>query len=282
MLSQSRVIVITGANRGIGFELAKRLLKNPSKPNVIMTSRNETLGKAALVEILRQYPTSKESLYYHVLDITNKETYAPFTDWIKSTFGKIDVLVNNAGIKRDNDAFESDYKSPLSDAEKVVGTNYTSTRAFTEFVLPLLASDGKIINISSIRGLYKYQGKTLYKKLANPGFQPKEIDEVYELFMNAAKNQNFEEAGITGSSYNISKALVTAWTYYVLKDSLKGDQQTFSMCPGWCRTNLGGDKAPKSVEEGPDTIEYLIDLPFKLNKEINGKFFLEKELVENN
>ena len=283
MYSKPRAIVITGANRGIGFELAKRLLKNHSKPNVIMTSRNETRGKAAFAEILTQYPTSKDSLYYHVLDITNKETYAPFTDWIKTTFGKIDVLVNNAGIKMDKETLEDeDYKSPLSHVEKTVETNYYATRAFTEYVLPLLASDGKIINVSSIRGLYKYQGKTLYKKLTNPDFQPKDLDEIYELFLDAAKKQNYQEAGITGSCYNISKGLLTAWTYYVLKDSLKGDQQAFSLCPGWCRTDMGGEKALKNADEGPDTIEYLIDLPYKLNKEINGKFFLEKELVENN
>ena len=281
MYSKARAIVITGANRGIGFQLAKRLIKNPSKPKVIITSRDETRGKAAVNEILDEYPSSKEFLYYHVLDITNKDTYSPFSDWIKSTFGKIDVLVNNAGLKMDGDGLENvGYKSPLSHAEKTIATNYYATRVFTEYVLPLLASDGKIINVSSIRGLYHYQGRTLYEKLAHPDFQPKEIDEVYEIFMNAAKKQNYDEARITGHSYNISKALLNAWTYHVLKDSLKGDQQAFTMCPGWCRTDMGGDYAPKRPEEGPETIEYLIDLPYKLNKEINGKFFTEKKLVE--
>lgn len=134
MDSKSRVIVITGANRGIGFELAKRLLKNPSKPIIVITSRNEDLGKTALKELLEQYPSSKDFLYYHALDITKKETYEPFKEWIKTTFGRIDVLVNNAGIAA-SDELSPGYKANLSDALRIVGTNYISTREFTEYVL---------------------------------------------------------------------------------------------------------------------------------------------------
>ena len=281
MDSKSRVIVITGSNRGIGFQLAKRLLKNPSKPRVVITSRTESLGQAAVRDLLKQYPTAKDYLYYHVLDITNKETYVPFTDWIKATFGKIDVLVNNAGIiVAGDDKFNLNYKSTLEDAEKVVGTNYLSTRAFTEHVLPLLSDDGKIINVTSTRGLFDWQGETLFKKLTNPKFQPKEVDEVYDIFMNAVKKQDFEGGKITGSPYNISKALLNAWAYRVLTNSLKGEQQVYSMCPGCCRTEMGDPNGPKSPEEGPETIEYLIDLPYKLNKEINGRFFRDLKLVE--
>ena len=280
MDSKSRVIVITGANRGIGFEAAKRLLKNPSKPIVVITSRNESLGQAAVRELLNQYPSSKDYIFYHVLDITNKETYTPFTDWIKATFGKIDVLVNNAGILPENDLFDLSYKATLEAATSVIKTNYLSTRAFTEHAYPLLASDGKIINVSSTRGTYGWQGKLLYEKLTNPKFQPKEVEEVHDIFMNAVKNQDFAGGDITGSGYNVSKTLVNVWTYHILKDSLKGDQQAFTMCPGWCRTDMGGEEAPRSAEEGSETIEYLIDLPYKLNKEINGKFFRENKLVD--
>ena len=280
MHSKSRSIVITGANRGIGFGLAKRLLKNPSKPKVIITSRDETRGKAAVNEILDEYPSSKESLYYHVLDVTNKDTYSPFSDWIKSTFGKIDVLVNNAGVLPERDGtFSRRYQATLEDATKVIGTNYFGTRAFTEYVLPLVASDGKIINVSSTRGLHDWQGERLSKKFANPELQPGDLEEILEIFMEAVKKQNFEEAGVTKSSYNFAKALQNAWAYYILKKNLTGDQQVFSMCPGWCRTGMGGDKAPKSAEEGAETIEYLIDLPYKLNKDLNGKFFRDKKVI---
>ena len=85
---------------------------------------------------------------------------------------------------------------------------------------------------------------------------------------------------ITNSSYDISKALLNAWTYHVLKKSLIGDQQAFTMCPGWCRTDMRGENGTKSAEEGTETIEYLIDLPYKVNKEINGKFFRDNAIVE--
>ena len=274
-----RVIVITGANRGIGYELAKRLLKNPNKPIIVMTSRNETLGKEAHAKLADQFPTAKESLHYHVLDITKKETYGPFLDWIKEKFGQIDVLVNNAAILATGED-RYGYKANLSDATKVLGTNYFSTREFTEYVLPSLASDGKIINVSSVNGEYSWQGDTLHKKFTDLNFQPKDLEEIYNLYMETVKKQNFSEMKITQSPYNVSKALINAWTFHVLKNSLKGDQQAFSMDPGWCRTDMGGKSAPLRPEDGPVTIEYLIDLPFKVNKEINGKFFRDKEVVE--
>ena len=280
MDSKSRVIVITGANKGIGFELAKKLLKNTSKPVVVITSRNESLGREAFNQIIELNPSSKELLHYHVLDITKKETYSPFVDWIKATFGKIDVLVNNAGVIADKNELSPDYKASVSDALPVLGTNYIHTREFTDYLLPYLATDGKVINVASTLGKYDIQGSTLHKKLINPSFKAGDLDEVYNLYIEAAKNQNFAEAGITPSPYKVSKALLIAWTYHVLKNKLTGDQQAFTVCPGWCRTDMGGPNATKSAEEGPESIEYLINEPYKPNPETNGRFFSEKKVVK--
>lgn len=136
--------------------------------------------------------------------------------------------------------------------------------------------------MASTLGSYDLQGKTLHEKLTNPKLQPKDLEEIYDLFIETVKKQNFAEAEITSSSYRVSKALLIAWTFHFLKESLKGDQQAFSMCPGWCRTDMGGQNATKSAEEGPETIEYLIDLPFKLDKEKNGKFFRDNKIIELN
>eukprot|EP00331_Platyophrya_macrostoma_P024710 CAMPEP_0176438920 /NCGR_PEP_ID=MMETSP0127-20121128/19605_1 /TAXON_ID=938130 /ORGANISM="Platyophrya macrostoma, Strain WH" /LENGTH=253 /DNA_ID=CAMNT_0017823031 /DNA_START=131 /DNA_END=892 /DNA_ORIENTATION=+ len=246
-----------------------------------MTSRNESLGKTAMSELLNQNPAYKDSLYFHALDITNKETYSPFFDWIKTTFGKFDVLVNNAGVLSEGDGSPSKLWRPsLSEASRIIGTNYTATREFTESALPNLSDDGKIIQIASTRGLPDWQGEALFKRFMNPEFKEKELEEIHELFMDAVTKQNFEEVGITWSCYNISKALQIAWTQHVLPKMLKGEQQTFSLCPGWCRTAMGGENAPLTAEEGTETIEYLIDLPYKLNKEINGRFFRGKKLID--
>ena len=277
MNSKSRVIVITGANKGLGFELAKRLLKNSSKSIIVMTSRNETLGKEAHTKLAEQFPASRESLHYHVLDVTKRETYGPFLDWIKEKFGKIDVLVNNAAICGVNE-LSPDYKVPHSDALKIIGTNFISTKEFTEYVLPSLASDGKIINISSTYGFDDKPIKALYKRFADPNFQSKEFEEIYNAYFETAKKQNFEEAGVPTSAYKISKALLSGWTYR-LKDSLTGEQQAFSVCPGWCKTDMGSQNATLEAEEGTITTEYLINQPYKANKETNGKFFKDcKEL----
>ena len=279
MESKPRVIVITGANKGLGFELAKRLLKNPSKPTVIVTSRNETLGEEAVKELTKLFPASKDSVHYHALDITKKETYAPFLDWIKEKFGQIDVLVNNAGIVGDGE-YNPGYKVYYSDALKVMGTNFLNTKEFTEYILPSLAADGKIISISSSFGTEDEPIQALYKKLSDPNFKAKEFEEYCQAYFETVKKQNFEEAGMSPSAYKTSKALLAGWTHNVLKEKLTGDQQAFTVDPGWCKTDMGTKNAPLEAEEGTLTTEYLIDLPYKANKETNGKFFKDCKMLE--
>ncbi len=79
----------------------------------------------------------------------------------------------------------------------------------------------------------------------------------------------------------MSKALISSYVREILSHKVVGEQSAYSMCPGWCRTDMGGANAPKSVEEGVDTMYYLsFELPFKRNAEIHGKFVRDRKVLE--
>ena len=103
-----KVVVVTGSNKGIGYGIIETLLEKKSKLRIILSSRNEVLGKKSFEELLSKYPESKDTFYYHQLDITKEESIKNFADWAKEKFGKIDYLINNAGVATHGDAFNID------------------------------------------------------------------------------------------------------------------------------------------------------------------------------
>ena len=278
MQRPSRVIIVTGANKGIGYSLMKRLIKHPEPSTLVLTSRNETLGKEAMSNLIAEQPSIKENLHYHVLDVTKPDSIAAFAEWVNQTFGKYDVLVNNAGVMLKNE-LSSSFEPTMDEVNYVVGTNFFATKALTEKLLPFLSDDGKIINVSSELAYWSTQGRTLTELFTKSDFQEKDLEKAYQLFETAAQNKSFARDDVTNSPYKISKALINAWTHYVLPKQLKGDQQCFTMTPGWCKTDMGGAGASRSADKGAETLDYLIGLPFKFDKNLNGKFFMDKKVI---
>ena len=277
MQKASKVIIVTGANKGIGYSLMSRLVRQAEPSTLVLTSRNKTLGEEAIEKLLAEQPSIKENLHYHILDITKPESIANFADWVNEKFGEFDVIVNNAGINS-KEEFKPDFEPTVDHIKKIIGTNYFSTRALTDKFLPMLSENGKIINVSSTLGIWRDQGKTLNDIFTKSDFEEKDIEKAYELYENGVLNKTLDKDNIVKSPYRVSKALMNAWTHYLLSLKLKGDQQCYAMCPGWCRTDLGGVRAPRTPDQGSETIEYLINLPYKADKDLNGKFFADKQI----
>jgi len=133
MISNNKVVLITGANSGIGNALAKKLIAE--NYFVIGTSRN---GKIENID--------SENLFVVELDLTNQESIDNANSLIKNNYKGIDILVNNAGIAPDLDKNEPDLESLRSTFE----TNVFGLVHFTETILDLVNPNGKILNISSI------------------------------------------------------------------------------------------------------------------------------------
>ena len=105
-MKNKKIVLVTGANRGIGFEACRQLAKNGFK--VILTSRDEKKGKEAAEKLKKE----NLDIVYHQLDVKDKESIKKLYSFVDKEFGRLDALVNNAGILIDplNDKYENEDK----------------------------------------------------------------------------------------------------------------------------------------------------------------------------
>ena len=254
MSSNEKILLVTGSNKGIGYAIFEGLLKEKTKLKMILTSRNEKLGESALKKLISKYPSSKNQLFYHQLDISNKDSRRNIYNWIKQTFGKIDYLCNNAGVY--NVA-----KKELIDIN-VFGTIYLTEELLKE---DLINNNGKIISTGSDLGAsYSVVGKH-----ASDYKNAKTVSDLINL-----SNQYLNNV-ISGSAYSVSKLTIHVYSKILgsRKDIVEKNIGVYSMDPGWCRTDMGGFGAPHSIEHGAETDIYLIKLPDGIDQKYQGKLF---------
>lgn len=267
-----RTVIVTGANRGIGYAMVERLLKEPSPFDIIFAVRNLDLGKEAVSKLTQKHTTSASQLTLQQLDVSDSGSIDNFVKWIKAEReSKFDILVNNAGIGY--------LKDKLQERLDTIQINFVGTVELTEKLLPHLTSDGKIIMVSSENGLLSWQG-SIRKTLDDPTMTREKLMKLCDQLIEYTKTMKHTQLGWSEPTYDASKALLNAYTRWVLVKMLKGDQQCYTLDPGWCKTELGGPSAPLPVERGADTPLYLINLPFKHDEKYNGKFFMNRKVHE--
>jgi NAD(P)-dependent dehydrogenase (short-subunit alcohol dehydrogenase family) len=115
MSNPAPVIVVTGGNRGIGFEICRQLASRGAQ--VVLTARQPEAGQAAASRLASQKPAAQ----FHPLNVTEPESIAALRDFLERTFGRLDVLVNNAGIITDEEASGLEVK--LSTVRATLETN---------------------------------------------------------------------------------------------------------------------------------------------------------------
>ncbi|MEM8890720.1 MAG: SDR family oxidoreductase [Bacteroidota bacterium] len=230
-----RIALITGANKGLGFETARQLGQEGVK--VLMASRNKEKGREAVQKL------SDEGLEVEFvqLEVTKASEIDALVSYIDTNYGKLDVLVNNAGIMHSGEpgginSSESVKSEVLRETFEV---NFFSLVSLTQKLLPLIkkSDSGKIINVSSILG-----SNTVQSDESSPW------------------------SGIKPFAYNASKAALNSFTVHLaaaLKDS---NVKVNSAHPGWVKTDLGGQNAPLEAPEGAKTSVSLASADF------TGKF----------
>ncbi|XP_012517272.1 PREDICTED: carbonyl reductase [NADPH] 1-like, partial [Propithecus coquereli] len=134
MSSCSRVVLVTGANKGIGFAIARDLCRQFSG-DVVLTARDAARGQAAV----QQLQAEGLSPRFHQLDIDDLQSIRALRDFLRSEYGGLDVLVNNAGI-----AFKTADPTPFHiQAEVTMKTNFFGTRDVCTELLPLIKPQGE-------------------------------------------------------------------------------------------------------------------------------------------
>jgi len=220
MAQDKKVALITGANRGIGLETAKQL--GEKGVTVVLGARKLSDAEAAAAKLTAQGVDA----YAIQLDVTKPADRAAAAKFIQDKFGKLDILINNAGIAGGDFFTNTTSKTTEEELKSVYETNFFSVVALTQQLLPLIKKSdaGRIVNLSSILG---------------------------SLALHADPKSPI--AGSKLFSYNSSKAALNAFTIH-LADELRGTPiKVNSIHPGWVKTEMGTDAAPMEIPDGAKT-----------------------------
>ena len=236
---EKRIALVTGANRGIGLEIARGLATQGYK--VILTSRDEAKGRAAADKL------GKDGLdvAYQQLDVTDPAGVRRIADYVNKELGRLDVLVNNAGVYLDKGAnFEGGdvLTSDLDLVKKTMEANFYGPLRLCQALVPLMKKNryGRIVNMSS--GMAQ-----------------------------------LHDMGSGSFAYRLSKTAINVLTR-VLAGELGGSNILVnSASPGWVRTDMGGPSAPQTPAQGADTPIFLATLP---DGGPTGGFFKDRERME--
>ena len=278
-MSVQKRILVTGANKGIGFQYVKDVLQRYKGNSVMITSRDEGRGKKAFEELSKESDRESE-LKIHQLDITDKKSVSNFISHCHSKSQKFDIILHNAGLGDSSEIMKKRKATP-EEYDEYMNTNLYSTIDFVENSLPILDINGKCIIASSFVGLLKLQGKEA-KEALNAEIKTKE--ELFEIEKLYKSKWESGDAKWNKSCYSFSKALLNAYNRFILSKNnllLENSQSSYVYTPGWIQTDMGGKNAPIPLSKGAKVPLYIsFDLPFGREHDFHGKFVNEHCKIE--
>jgi NAD(P)-dependent dehydrogenase (short-subunit alcohol dehydrogenase family) len=230
-MKNQRTALVTGANKGIGFEVARELARMGWR--VFLGARNEKAGRAA-AEKLR----GAGEVIFLEIDVSDAGSIRRAAEELSRQHKHLDVLVNNAGILLDD---EKDALAITSEIfEQTLRTNTLGPWLVSQAFVPLLKKSRapRIVNVSSGSG------------------------------------QLEDGADGWAPGYSVSKTALNGVTAQLAAALPKFAVN--SVCPGWVRTDMGGENATRSVSEGAATIVWLAtDAP----QDLTGKFVKDRKVI---
>jgi NAD(P)-dependent dehydrogenase (short-subunit alcohol dehydrogenase family) len=234
-MSMKRVALVTGANRGLGFETSRQLLARGM--TVVMAGRDVDALERARNTL--QADEEKRALVVP-LDVTDSESIVAAHRIVSERVGAVDVLINNAAVL----LFENDeiLSIPPAGYRDTFETNVFGVIEVCRRFVPGMARKryGRVVNVSSGAG-------------------------------QLARMSTYAPA------YSMSKAALNAFTRILASTYRRSGVLVNTVDPGWVRTDMGGPSAPRSPEQGADTIVWLATLP---DDGPTGGFFRDRRAIE--
>ncbi|CAN6712916.1 unnamed protein product [Malus baccata var. baccata] len=286
------IAVVTGGNKGIGFEISRQLAANGV--GVVLTARDVRRGTEAVEKLKASYGLS--DVVFHQLDVTDPSSIASLAEFLKTQLGKLDILVNNAAVA--GSIFLTDDKEKLAigpddvtnknqvlkqtyeTAGDCLKTNYYGIKLLTEALIPLLqqSDSARIVNVSSQLGQLRVIPNEKAKKELVDGdsLTEEKVDNLVEGFLEDVK-QNLVEAKswpTNFSAYIVSKAALNAYTR-VLAKKYSSKIAINAVCPGFTDTDLNNHTGVFTTEEAAKGPVKLALLP---DNGVYGLFFAQTEL----
>jgi len=210
-----RIALITGANKGIGLEVARQLGK--AGHHILLGARDEARGRAA-EKTLRDEGIA---VRYVTVDLGDSASLLAVAADIEANEGRIDILVNNAGVAIQGDGLPG--STDLDIVRRTFETNFFGAVAVTQALLPLVkkSSAGRIVNVSSGLG---------------------------SIALNADPNWDYAAVKLIG--YNGSKAALNMFTVLLAAELKDTGIKVNAVNPGYTATDLNGNSGHQSIEEG--------------------------------
>ncbi|XP_078513022.1 carbonyl reductase [NADPH] 1-like isoform X5 [Lissotriton helveticus] len=239
-MANSNVAVVTGANKGIGLAIVRALCKRV-KGDVYLTARDPKLGEASVKKLKEEEGLTS---HFHQLDITNLQSITRLRDFLKKEYGGIDILINNAGI----------------------------------------VFRGRVVNVSSIisQPALAACSKDLQQKFCSDTITEDELVTLMEKFVEDTKKGIHNQEGWPNAEYGVSKLGVNILSMILarkLNKEREADEiRIYACCPGWTQTDMGGDMAHKTPDEGAETPVYLALIPSDVEEQ-HGTFNSERKVL---
>ena len=215
MSDNKRIALVTGANKGIGLEIARQLAD--ASVTVLMGARTLRRGQEAAAQL------SDDGLAVEAIeiDLDHENTIAAAAQQIAARYGRLDILVNNAGIVDSADGPPS--VATTAAVRKLIETNFIGALAVTQAMLPLLRKSqaGRIVNLSTTLG---------------------------SLAINGDPTSPYYDARLIG--YNASKAALNMLTVQLAAELKDTFIVVNSVAPGYVKTDLTGHNGFMTPEEG--------------------------------
>ena len=233
--TSARNVLITGANKGLGLEIARRL--GEAGMRIWLAARDAAAGEAAAAT-LREGGADVRSIR---IDLVDQATIAAAAAEIDAQDGKLDVLINNAGINDPRDG--SPGKAELEAVRRIFETNFFGTLAVTQAMLPLLrkSDEARVINQSSDLGSLVRQN-----------------------------DADWKFAFVKSLGYSASKAALNMLTIHLAVELKESGIAVNSTNPGATATDLNGHRGFQTVETGATPA---VQLALETGAAVSGGFF---------
>jgi NAD(P)-dependent dehydrogenase (short-subunit alcohol dehydrogenase family) len=214
MSKDIKIALVTGGNRGIGYELVKQLALKSFK--VILASRDPELGH----EAAQKLNESNLDVSFVEMDVENQESIRQAAITVNERYGRLDVLINNAGVYLDENKNLVAMDSSI--LKRTMATNFFGAYHVIRSFIPIMVKQGfgRIINVSSEYGVLS--------EMSYPGV----------------------------GAYKLSKLALNGLTRLVAAE-IQGDIKINAVDPGWVSTDMGGPSAPRTPKQAAESILWL-------------------------
>lgn len=242
-----RVAVVSGSNKGIGFEIVKSLC-NKWDGDVLLCSRSEERGQQA-IKLLHDQGFKRAKLASLAVD--DIASINKLKERLVTEYGGLDILVNNAAI-----AYLKEDRN-IDIACETMNINVTSLANVCDILFPILRPRARVVNLSSSAGMLKrIPGEELRKRIGCSDLTRQDLDLLVKEYVEDVRNGRQEEKGWphTGyASYMVSKVFVSALTWIQHRDFLKDEREDIvinAVHPGYVVTDMTRNTGDLTPEEG--------------------------------